>query len=258
MEQGLARSQYTNIFGVPRDNTAVAPIKHMDYIEKMMPELAEQGYSSEEELAYKYAKLKALENQGLLKDYTKLSGQRAELQRATNLKNYNKYQQKTPEKTTEQAPKAEEVSAQTTGSTPMASGMTIDDIKAFQKSKGLKVDGLIGKNTSAALKNAGYDLGGVKIVGDRIKTVAPTKGEYVKQTTPQPTMTDEEYQRRMAPVDKSSYSGVIPSQGEQGLASSGIAGYIDRQVADMARVADLNRMQKNASYADAVGKLFGY
>lgn len=43
-----------------------------------------------------------------------------------------------------------------------------------------------------------------------------------------------------------------------GLASSGITGYSDSQVADMARVADLNRMQKNASYADAVGKLFGY
>lgn len=85
----------------------------------------------------------------------------------------------------------------------------------------------------------------VNVNNPRVREMLANEATYIQEQKPM-----------SVPVESTVVEKVM--EPVAGLASSGIAGYSDRQVADMARVADLNRMQKNASYADAVGKLFGY
>lgn len=89
------------------------------------------------------------------------------------------------------------------------------------------------------------------------KVAAMLKGEAAAAQQAVPTMSREEYLRQMAPVDMTSYAGGVPQQAAP-VPRDGLAGYSAKQVEDMSRAANMDRMRSNASYADAVGKLFGY
>lgn len=89
------------------------------------------------------------------------------------------------------------------------------------------------------------------------KVAAMLKGEAAAAQQVVPTISREEYLRQMAPVDMTSYAGGVPQQAAP-VPRDGLAGYSAKQVEDMSRAANMDRMRSNASYADAVGKLFGY